>query len=147
MRARMSRLAWIRASKIGTRSGATASSPPMISSALALEPADPFAEHDAESLQQPPDLVLQLDAHAHKSLPRGQHRPVDIGIVALDLRGLEPTGAHDLRQAAGIMAIGFSHSGRGPEQQISHLATEIAASWGIAITLSGVGVGGHQVSR
>lgn len=71
----------------------------------ALEPTDPFAEHDAKSLQQPSDLVLQPSAHAGESLARGQHRLDDTSIVALDLRCLELAGVHDLRQVASIEQI------------------------------------------
>jgi hypothetical protein len=69
----------------------------------ALEPADTLAKHDAESLQQAYDLVLKTDAHTQQRISRRQQRPIDISLVAFDLHGFEPTGSHDLREAAGIM--------------------------------------------
>ena len=79
--------------------------------------ANPLSEHHAKGLQQAPDLVLQLDAHADQGLTRRQQRPVDIGIVAFDLHGFEPARAHDLGEAPGIMTVclvrhHFQHAAR-----------------------------------
>ncbi len=73
----------------------------------APESADTLAEHDAESLQQAPDLVLEPNTHPDQRLARREHRSVDIGLVALDPDGLEPAGAQYMGKAPGIMPIGL----------------------------------------
>jgi len=52
------------------------------------------------SSRQAPDLIFQPDPHSHQGVARRKQRPIDIGIVALDLHGLKPAGAHDLGEAA-----------------------------------------------
>ncbi len=60
-----------------------------------------------KTLAEQREQIFLAEKMSAQRLTCRQHRPIDIGIVALDLRGLEPTGADDLRKTAGIVPIGL----------------------------------------
>src|SRR6478672_10773637 len=71
------------------------------------EASDLLAEHDAERLQKPTDLVLDLPPNAHQDITSRQKGPDNVGAMALDTNLLVPPGADDLRQPSRVVTIGL----------------------------------------
>ena len=66
-----------------------------------------FAGNQAKRLEHAPDLVSEIDAHPDQLGARGEQRPDQLAVEALDGHLPVPARPHDLRQATSVVAVGF----------------------------------------
>jgi hypothetical protein len=65
------------------------------------------AHPDPESLENAPDVSLQLLAHASQPLPCTKERPDPVRILAANMHLDEPSGSREMRQPLGVGTVGF----------------------------------------